>query len=120
MMQAVGRRAGSLMELTERLVIFALMSLVACCLIVVEGITIVAAMALRCVVVVLIVLGTTVCLTGVFSMHRWASSGLPQRNVGPVLPRIEIDSTPNTRHATLRTADNDDVPIGEKVLKVGR
>jgi len=120
MMQLVGRPAGSPMELIERLVTFALMSLVGCCLVVVEGITIVAAMALRCIAIVLIVLGVTACLTGVFSADRWVSSDFPRGDVGPVLPRIEVGSISKKRNATLGTADNDDVRIYEKVLKASR
>lgn len=111
MMQVVGRPAGSRMELIERLVTVALMSLVACCLVVVEGITIVAAMALRCIAIVLIVLAVTACLTGVFSMDRWASSDFPRGDVGPVPPRIEVGSISNGRNATLGTAKNEDVRI---------
>lgn len=103
MMQVVGRPAGSIMELIERLVVFALMALVACCLVVVEGITIVTAIAIRCIAVVLIVLGVTACLTGVFSMYSWASSEVPRGDTGAVRPRVEVGPISNGRNATLGT-----------------
>ena len=97
MMHLIHRPAGSLLELIERLALFASMSLVACCLIVVEGLTAMVDMTLRCAVIVLIGVGAAVFMAGVISTRPWASPEFPRSGVGPALPRIEVDSAPKHR-----------------------
>ncbi len=100
MMHVIQRPAWSFLELIEKLAMYALLSLVACRLIVVEGLTAMVAMVLRCIAIVLIGLGATALLGRIISMQPWASSGLPRGSVAPSRPGIEVNSSPEKRGAT--------------------
>jgi hypothetical protein len=96
-MHVAGQPAGSFIELGERLVLYTMMSGVACCGIIVDGVTAIATMLLRCAAVALIGLGIAAFLTGAMSFQPWAASQFPREHLGPARPRIEVDSIRNGR-----------------------
>lgn len=116
MVNVMHRPASSLLELIERLALYSLMSLVACCVIVVDGLTVMVTIMFRCIAVVLIGVGATAFLTGVVSMQPPVSSEYPRGSAGTAPPRIQVESLPSERALTLVSA-NGDARVCENLLK---